>query len=128
MFPLEIIDLIILHTDFETSITLNNEYTSKKLYNPDKNTWNLAADNGNLEVVKFLHRNRKEGYTFMEMNLAARNGHLDMVKWFYINRKEKSIYWAMDLAAGKGQLEIVEYFKRVINEREKNKPKKKSPL
>jgi hypothetical protein len=63
MFQLEIIDLIILYTDFETSISLYNDYTSKKLYNPDKNTWDLEAKNGHLEVVEYLHKNRKKGCT-----------------------------------------------------------------
>jgi hypothetical protein len=76
MFPLEIIDLIILFTDFETSINLCNEYTSKKLYNPQNHTWNLAAMNAHLEVAQFL----------FAMDLAAEYGNLETVKWLNIRR------------------------------------------
>ena len=35
-----------------------------------------AARNGHLEVVKFLHMNRREGCTNKAMDSAARNGHI----------------------------------------------------
>jgi hypothetical protein len=115
MFPLEIIDLIILHTDFETSIRLNNEYTSKKLYNPDKNTWYWAAKNCHLDIVEWLHFNRKEGCSKYAMDLAAENGHFEIVKWLHENRKEGctyDTYDAMEYAAFYGHLEVVEYLKK----------------
>jgi hypothetical protein len=113
MFPLEIIDLIILHTDFETSIRLNNEYTLKKLYNPDKHSWYWAAYKGHLEVVEWLHKNRKEGCPTWAMEFAARYGHLKVVEFLHKNRKEGCTTRAMNLAAANGHLDIVEYLRKV---------------
>ena len=47
----------------------------------------LAAEHGHLDVVKLLHKNRKEGCTTYAIDWAARNGHLDVVKWLHENRK-----------------------------------------
>jgi len=46
-----------------------------------------AAENGHLEIVKWLHENRKEGCTDYAMDLAARRGHLEIVKWLEQNIK-----------------------------------------
>jgi hypothetical protein len=109
MFPLEIIYLIILFTDFETSITVGNEYTSKKLYNPQNHTWNLAAKNGHLKVIEWLHKNKKEGCTTDAMDGAAMNGHLEMVEWFHNNRNEGCTTRAMYLAIINGHLEVAQF-------------------
>ena len=70
---------------------------------------NLAARNGHLEVVKWLHQNRTEGCTTDAMDHAASNGHLDVVKWLHQNRKEGCTKDAMDWAAGNGHLEVVNF-------------------
>ena len=46
---------------------------------------NWAAINGHLELVKFLHKNRKEGCTEYAMDLAAKYGHSEVVKWLRDN-------------------------------------------
>ena len=51
------------------------------------NAMNWAAENGHLEVVKWLSENRKE-CTEYAMDSAAKNGHLEVVKWLSENRKE----------------------------------------
>jgi hypothetical protein len=38
-----------------------------------------AASNGYLEVVKWLHENRKEGCTAKAFEDATKNGHLEVV-------------------------------------------------
>ena len=40
---------------------------------------NLAAANGLLDIVTFLHYNREEGFTKDAMDLAAENGNLDVI-------------------------------------------------
>lgn len=35
---------------------------------------------GHLEVVKWLHENRTEGYTHWAMDFAASEGHLHVIK------------------------------------------------
>jgi len=70
---------------------------------------NLAASNGHLEVVKWLHENRKEDCTTSAMDWAASDGHLEVVKWLHENRKEGCTTNAMDWAAKNGHLEIVKW-------------------
>lgn len=48
----------------------------------------LAAANGYLNIVKWLHENRTEGCTVFAMNHAACCGYLDIVKWLHENRTE----------------------------------------
>ena len=94
----------------------------------------LAARDGHLDAVKWLHENSKEGCTKLAMDNAARNGHLEVVKWLHENRTEgcttdamdftkslEVIKWlhenrkegcttrAMDFAAANGNLEIVKW-------------------
>ena len=40
-----------------------------------------AAENGHLDVVKFLHENRDEGCSKDAMDDAAKNGHIDVVEY-----------------------------------------------
>ena len=74
-----------------------------------KNAIDWAAKSGHLEVVKFLHENRKEGCTTSAMNLAAGNGHLNVVKFLHENRKEGCTYGAMFWAKKNGHFDIVSY-------------------
>ena len=48
---------------------------------------NFAAENGYLEVVKWLSENRKEGCTEYAMDYAVKNGHLEVVKWLSENKQ-----------------------------------------
>ena len=48
----------------------------------------LAAFDGHLEVIKWLHENRTEGCTTDAMNWAAQNGHLEVVKFLHEHRTE----------------------------------------
>lgn len=74
-----------------------------------KEAMSLAALNGHLEIVKFLHENRTEGSDTSGMNYAAFNGHLEVVKWLHVNRTEGCTELAMDLAAMSGYLNVVEW-------------------
>lgn len=65
-----------------------------------------AAAQGNLEMVKYLHRNRTEGATAQAMDLAATFGHLDVVQWLHINRREGCTSKAMDGAACNGHIDV----------------------
>src|SRR5437016_230119 len=70
-----------------------------------KYAMDFAASNGHLEVIKWLHQNRKEGCNDDAMDNAASNGHLDVVKWLHENRTEGCTTHAMDNAAENGHLE-----------------------
>jgi|SRR5215217_1642274 len=87
--PVEIYDAIVLQTDFSTAVRLENKHTIAKLYDAEEHVWDWAAYNGHLEVVKWLHENRTEGWCTKDaMDCAARGGHLEIVKWLHENRAE----------------------------------------
>jgi hypothetical protein len=109
VLPTEILEKIYLNLPFEKVVTLS-QYVASKIYDPDKHTWHWAVQNGHLEVIKWLHENRKEGCTAWIMEYAVRNGHLDIVRWMYENRREGcTIWWAMDRAAENGHLDVVKW-------------------
>eukprot|EP00122_Pirum_gemmata_P019720 Pgem_evm1s18451 len=55
----------------------------------------MAATNGYLDIVKFLHFNRKEGCTRLAFDGAARNGHLEIVRFLHYHRFEGGTERAM---------------------------------
>ncbi|OWY93471.1 hypothetical protein PHMEG_00037128 [Phytophthora megakarya] len=69
----------------------------------------IAAANGHLAVVKWLHFNRPEGCTIAAMNKAASHGHIDVVQWLHSNRTEGCTTKAMDKAASNNHLEVLEW-------------------
>ena len=72
---------------------------------------NPAAENGHMDVVKWLHENRREGCTTDAMKWAAGNGRLDILKWLYERkpRKDGCTGDAMIEAAKNGHLKIVQW-------------------
>ncbi|OWY99947.1 hypothetical protein PHMEG_00028966 [Phytophthora megakarya] len=74
-----------------------------------RNAIDVAATDGHLSVVKWLHENRSDGCTYRAMNNSAGNGHLGVVKWLNANRSEGCTTRAMDKAAGNGNLEVVKW-------------------
>eukprot|EP00639_Heterosigma_akashiwo_P024872 CAMPEP_0194701010 /NCGR_PEP_ID=MMETSP0295-20121207/25916_1 /TAXON_ID=39354 /ORGANISM="Heterosigma akashiwo, Strain CCMP2393" /LENGTH=50 /DNA_ID=CAMNT_0039595089 /DNA_START=46 /DNA_END=195 /DNA_ORIENTATION=+ len=48
----------------------------------------IAAVNGHLDLVKWLHVNRSEGCDKKAMNGAAAKGNLSMIEWLHANRFE----------------------------------------
>src|SRR3546814_6721985 len=70
-----------------------------------------AAQNGHLDVLRWLDAHRYEGCTSWAMDHAAENGHLDVIEWLHNarNRGSKCTFHAMDYAAKNGHLEIVEF-------------------
>lgn len=109
--PNEIIDEILIYSmNFVSAIKLKcNNYIINSLYNPVIHTWNWASVNGHLEIIKFLHKNEKNGYTFKVINNASRNGHMKVLKWLQKNRKDNCINEAMNWAAMNGHLDIVKF-------------------
>lgn len=66
----------------------------------------LAAGQGHMEMVRWLHHNRDEGATTDALDLAATFGHLDVVQWLSENRKEGGTTRAMDGAARNNHLDV----------------------
>ncbi|KAM9984225.1 hypothetical protein ACTFIZ_003927 [Dictyostelium cf. discoideum] len=72
-------------------------------------SWNKAAENGLLEMCKYLHENRKEGFTVFAVDKAAQKGHLQVVKFLLENRDEGCTATALNLAAKYNHEEICKY-------------------
>ena len=106
--PIELKQKIILYSEFDKIISLFSEI-AHYAYNPEIHTWNFAAINGHIDLVRWLHFNHKEGCTTNDMDLAAKNGHLEIVKFLHFNRKEGCTKRAMDYAAHNGHLQIVKW-------------------
>ena len=68
-----------------------------------------AASNGHLKIVKYLSENRTEGCTTNAIDGAARKGHYEIVKYHSENQTEGCTTNAMDWAAYYGHLQIVKY-------------------
>ncbi len=110
MLSLDIINIIIIKTG-DLSVAISTFPTSAyKIYNKD--SWNWAAKNGHLDVVKWLHTNRIEGCSTDAMDWAAQNGHLDVVKWLHENRTEGCSNCAtctINLAANNGHHDVAKW-------------------
>lgn len=77
-----------------------------------------AALHGYMEVVEWLHENRKEGCRRDTLKDCVIRGKLDIVKWLYTNKREVSdLDGVIDHAAGFGHLELVRWFHENTNER-----------
>ncbi|KAI8851629.1 ankyrin repeat-containing domain protein [Chytridium lagenaria] len=68
-----------------------------------------ACARGHLEVLRYLHDNRKEGCTKTAMDRAAANGHLDVVKFLHNERNEGCSKRAMNRAAAGGHIDVVKF-------------------
>ena len=87
----------------------SKKYTEIRLRGCSKVVMGSAIANGHLEVVKWLHVNRREGYEPEAMDFAAYFGHLETLQWLHLNRNEGCTPMAMDLAASAGFLNIVKW-------------------
>ncbi|KAG9409038.1 hypothetical protein AC1031_019297 [Aphanomyces cochlioides] len=80
-----------LHLDGETHLALNIaaqeghlamvKYLHERDYMCSEDAMDHAAQGGHLDVVQFLHDHRTEGCTEYAMNAAAERGHLEVVRW-----------------------------------------------
>ena len=89
--------------------SVQSMYRLKIPFNNICDPMNYAARNGHLEIVKWLHENRKEGCTKDAMNMAAEKGHLKVIKWLHKNRQEGCTSDAMNLAAEEGHLRVIKW-------------------
>ncbi|OQS02249.1 hypothetical protein THRCLA_05355, partial [Thraustotheca clavata] len=73
-----------------------------------RRAFNLAAINGYLDIVKYLHFHPKcKGCTTLALDGAAVNGHRDVVEFLCQNRSEGCTFAALTMAAEGGFIEIV---------------------
>ena len=56
--PFHLKEYIFLLTDFDTSVKNNCVFNAKKLFNESNHGWEVSAENGDLERLKFLQINK----------------------------------------------------------------------
>ena len=83
-------------------------YSETEAFNGIDWSLDLAAEFGNLEVVKYLTR-MGASCSKRAMDGAATNVHLDIIQWLHLNRSERCSSRAMDRAAKRGHIETVKY-------------------
>lgn len=92
--------------------TTNNENIANCNYGRvcSKNAMDNAALIGNLNIIKWLHKNRTEGCSKNAFYNACKNGHYDVAEWLIINKREYCAYTSrnIDNAAANGNLKIIE--------------------
>lgn len=100
-----------LEKAFDEIADLHNRFDKFDKVNKGSNTilCNRAADRGSLKLLKLL---RKNGYSWNASTyfIAAKNGHLDILQYLHENgcpRPRTS--FAIDMAVRNGHLEIVKY-------------------
>lgn len=85
----------------------------KELYDPKIHTYEYAARNGRLVVIKFLIREGIVDDSMYEtMDHAAFMGHLEILKWMHENCSDINKYYTskiMNAAAQRNQLEVVKW-------------------
>lgn len=107
--PIKHIDLISKYIE-----QLNYNYSYIGSFPVKENTWHWAAVFGDLELIKKLHILDKDNYSTLTMDLAAGNGHLEIVKYLHENGYKGSSL-TMNLAVMDNQLEIVKYLYEIKN-------------
>ncbi|RHY16336.1 hypothetical protein DYB36_006238 [Aphanomyces astaci] len=82
----------------------------------------LAAANGHLDVVQWLHVHRSEGCTTKAFDGACANGRIAVVTWLHLNRMEGGTSEAMDGAASNGHLDVVKFLHKHRHDKERCTP------
>jgi hypothetical protein len=85
----------------------------KLSYSCTKTEVRVVAGRGDLDVVKWLHENRKER-SKEAMNAAAWCGKLEIFKWLYENRTDGNPAQALERARCYKRHNVVDYLSRII--------------
>ena len=83
-------------------------YSNTKVFNGCNESINLAAESGNLEIIKYLTR-MNVSCTSEAKDNASRSGHLEVLTWLYENRMEGCSLFAITQAASHGRYEVVRF-------------------
>ena len=80
VLPREIYDNILLFTDTDTCIRMDNLYCVKKIYKP--NNWTTFIRTNNLKGMKYLHSNKVGSPTIFHSELAIRRNKMELLNFF----------------------------------------------
>jgi hypothetical protein len=142
ILPTEIIEKIIIYTDFYTAFSLGFYFVAKKLFDKEVITYEYAFEKGNDSLVRFIFNQgiisghpipnavfywnhklavwlRNNGidieYSY-SIKLAIKCGNIKAVKWLYNSLSiSKEYYHLMSLAIKYNMLEIVKFFNENSN-------------
>ena len=70
-----------------------------------------AAENGHLECLKYLHEEVKVPWDWETANLAAKNGHLHILEYLVERKYYEYTAYACECAAANGQLDCLKYLR-----------------
>ncbi|EFA83701.1 hypothetical protein PPL_02768 [Heterostelium album PN500] len=82
---------------------------SLDMYAGSQTAMNLAAENGHLETVIYLHNHRKEGCNHLAMDRALQNGCMDVVRFLHDNRTEGCTPTGIDKSLSYGQTAAIKF-------------------
>ena len=74
--PSEILEKIVLYTDLTTAIVIGNKYCINKIYNDQ--SWISAVENNQLEMIKWLHYNKKDDYKTKVLVIAKNKNYKEI--------------------------------------------------
>ncbi|OQS03726.1 hypothetical protein THRCLA_21086 [Thraustotheca clavata] len=83
----------------------------KYLNMPESTPFDVAAENGHFEMIKYLHAAGNNSCSYKAMDFAAANGHLNIVKWLHQNRTEGCSDRAAKNAISNGHVEVIKYLR-----------------
>ncbi|KYR02276.1 hypothetical protein DLAC_01108 [Tieghemostelium lacteum] len=91
------------YTDIKMNKTINGVKYATNL------AMDLSSRFGDMDILQFLHQNRKEGASTNAMDLAASHGHLEVIEFLHNNRSEGATISAIETSAINNHLSVVEF-------------------
>ncbi|KAG9412871.1 hypothetical protein AC1031_015764 [Aphanomyces cochlioides] len=83
----------------------------------DTTAWFVAAANGHVGILKYLHKHGLEGWRHSVMEEAIKHGQLEVVQWIYDNRPDMQtlavVNQGLGVALEHRQLAVAKYLNRV---------------
>jgi len=96
ILPREVVDTIIENIPFSKAIKLSQS-SANSIYkkSPPSYYWDISSKNGDLESIKWLHKNNKQGFSYKNILEASKNNHFDVVKYLALISKPEDLYCAL---------------------------------
>ena len=91
------------------------KYLHSKGYVMSDYAMDHAAENGNIEMLEWLHKETRAGYSFISVELAAAKGHLRVIQWLFNNTNVIFRPELIDYAAMGGHICIMDWMMQNFN-------------
>jgi hypothetical protein len=111
--PYELIDMVLLELDsLKLALYLKRSWISKSIYQPYVNNMTIASYNGDLNMVKFIHKNGVTNSPIY-IDYASMNGYLNVVRYLHSMGFEWNPLTSMNHACIHGHIEVVRYLDKI---------------